>query len=202
MVAIRAMKVYSISILFILLVVCDGHSAAIIKKDQSMSFKEDKTSGLIPSVEYAASLMGNLFKDESDTIEQCQPGKPDFMKFQGRTNAILTSADVVVEKKGFCFNSQKYSYSMVSETTQKLKVVAANAKTWTCSDVHVYSVGTQWSWGNKFFRGERNIYFYNLSNLDFDVIKARGVQVYELCDSAINILPDVAETAMLFFFAG
>lgn len=112
------------------------------------------------------SSIGKFYRNAGMSIEQCKPGGPDFLKFLAKTNAILNSAGEEKEQKGFCFNSLKYSYTMLSETSLQIKITASDATSWFCSDVHLYSVGTNWSWGNVFFRGDRYIQFNDLSQLD------------------------------------
>lgn len=54
---------------------------------------------------YIDHFFGNLSKTSGISLEQCQPGSPDFLKFLGKTNAILNNADETVQSEGFCFKS-------------------------------------------------------------------------------------------------
>ena len=147
------------------------------------------------------SKSSDIFDGLGLSVEKCTPNSPGFLSFLGITRAILQKEGEIAEATGFCFKKLEYSYKMTSETSLQLKITSTEANSYTCSDVHFYSVGTRWDWGNTFWSGDKQIKFDNLTKLDLDVIKARGVQVYEMCDSASNILPDMIKTFKVFFDA-
>lgn len=87
---------------------------------------------------------------------------------------------------------------MLSSNSMKINVVASDPIDWYCSDVHILVAGSQWTYGNVYFKGNHSYLFSDLTDEDLAVIEARGVHAYESCDSAMEILPDILKTIELF----
>ena len=111
--------------------------------------------------------------------------------------ASLKTDGESVANPSFCFGVMNYSMKQTANSVE-VTIEAHNKKTYTCSDLHMFSTGGHFHFTNIFLPGKHVYTFENLEEADMLYIKTLGVQAFRFCDSIEHLLPNIFWTASLF----
>lgn len=134
---------------------------------------------------------------ETDIIE-CQPGKADFTKILSKTVAKLKKSVEVVQQESPCFEMVRFYFVKDSYNQITLFISSSNKKSIACSDTYTITNGAGLHFTNVFLPGLQKITFKNLTPDQMEFVTLNGLQIFRMCGSLSNFLPNFIISVSLF----
>jgi hypothetical protein len=131
-------------------------------------------------------------------IPMCQPGTPDYFKFLGQTTATLTPQNPTKTAETSCFKQTTYSLVWKDARTAKISFKNSGKKSLFCSDHYLatslisFDIHTNWMYLTS------SITYKFKTDEEATLAKNQGINIILICDSWLNIIPDLIKTVTLF----
>ena len=129
----------------------------------------------------------------------CAPGaKSDYLKW---VPSLVGSAKLgeITTFSSPCFGANTVTLRQVSENSVVLEHNVSNYSSWSCADTFFYANTQNYHLTSLFFSGTHRTTFSGLTDYQMKEIKRSGIKLFRVCDSLINIFPDIFKTVLLFF---
>lgn len=133
------------------------------------------------------------------TIGRCGPKSPQPFKFLGFTVASLNSENPESEQwDNYCFKENKATFRWLDSKTAQVTITTNGRRTDSCSDT--YALTDIFNHDVKVIdtNGEHVITYKFSDDDEITFVKLRGLKLLRLCDSHVNLLPDMLMTLGLF----
>lgn len=131
-------------------------------------------------------------------LPMCKPGHPDYFKFLGVTVATLTQANPTAVYQTPCFKETRYTVQWINDLTAKIIFVSSGKKNVFCADHYLattlisFDIHTNWMWLS-------NSVTYKFKTAEeAQYARTAGIKVLLLCDSWLNMIPDLIKTVSLY----
>lgn len=140
----------------------------------------------------------NLKTDE--TLGRCGPKEPQPWKFMGFKVAALNSKTTQSDEwRNFCFKKNSASFRWINERTAEVTITSTGKTATTkCSDT--YALTDIFNHDLKVIdtEGDHKIIYTFEDDNEVEYVKKWGLKILRLCDSHVDLLPDVLLTLKLF----
>lgn len=137
---------------------------------------------------------------EDDTLGTCGPKSiPQPWKFMGFKVAALNDKNAQSEEwKNFCFTKNTASFKWVDSKTAQITITSSGKTSADCSDT--YALTDIFNHDIKVIdsEGDHVITYHFKENDEITYVNTYGMKILRLCDSHVNLLPDVLLTLYLF----
>lgn len=163
------------------------------------------------TVTFADDILGDLTNLDAEEIEKyslpvgtngnipmCSPGTPDYFKFLGVTTATLTPANPTKIVETSCFKQTTFTLQWKDARTAKINFQNSGKKNLFCADHYLattlisFDIHTNWMYLTS------SVTYKFKTDEEAALAKSQGISIILVCDSWLNIIPDLIKTATLF----
>jgi len=195
----------SILILILLFSLCLTSSPFIKDREVDLTLPVSKSHLTTLFKQIRTGFKGIQPSNENEinqVIDICtQDFNPHWFKFLGRTVGNFKYDTHVTYTEGSCFKDVTISTTWLSDDKIRVDFYSYKKTSIICTDTYVITTLLHFDIHSPIFEGHSSV-VYKLDNSKFnetEIVRNLGLKVMRVCDSWWRVLPDMIETATLFF---